>query len=98
MILFQNLTTTQDLGSATEKPWSGGDGIFAVSGVPDGLIVNLYANIESTGYTSITNGEINDTTGQYQFTLPKCNLKAVVTGTAGSSSSISCTASGKLDK
>ncbi|MCP4163283.1 MAG: hypothetical protein GY760_24745 [Deltaproteobacteria bacterium] len=98
MIFFENLETTQDLAAAEEKPWPGGEGIFAVSGTPDGLIVDLYANIEGTGYTAITGGQLSNTTGQYKFTLPKCDLKAVVTGSAGLSSNISCTVSGTLDK
>ncbi|MCP4761064.1 MAG: hypothetical protein GY870_04730 [archaeon] len=96
MVFFENLTTTQDLATAEEKPWPGGSGGFCLAGVPDGLIATLWFNTEDIGYAVVTGSTLSNTTGQFIFELPEGKLKVVVTGTAGSSSDISCSASGYL--
>ena len=94
MKLFENATDTLDLSSTIDKEWSGGEGCMAVSGTADGLTTTLYTNIENTGYTAVTEAIFTNTVGQLIFKLPNCLLKAVITGTAGSSSDISCTING----
>jgi hypothetical protein len=97
MILFKDLSTTLDIASATPKEWAGGSGVMSVAGVPDGLVVNLYANIDDVGYSIVQSTSFTEA-GQLIFELPMCVLKAVVTGVSGVSSSISCTVSGFLDR